>query len=95
MNFIKKYWIVIVVIFGLSMFIKPAACPLILGTLFVYIGFKALVFLNKISKKGVCWTGEIIDYESDSKGYKTPIVEFTTMTGTISRRRHMFIVQLI
>lgn len=81
MEIIKKYWIVIVVTFGLCMFIKPALCPLILGTLVSYIGLTSVVFLKRIAKKGIEWTGNIIEYESDSDGHKTPVIEFTTMTG--------------
>ena len=87
MEKIKKYWIAIVVAFGLCMFIKPALCPLILGTLISYMGFKAVIFLNKISKTGIEWTGNIVEYQSDSDGHKTPLIEFTTMTGDIIKEQ--------
>jgi hypothetical protein len=81
MEIIKKYWIAIVVVFGLCMFIKPALCALIIGTLISYMGFAAVIFLKRISKTGIEWTGNIVEYKSDSDGHKTPLIEFTTMTG--------------
>jgi hypothetical protein len=87
MDLIKKYWIAIVVAFGISMFIKPALCFLILGILISYAGFEAVIFLKKISKIGIDWTGNIIEYQSDNDGYKTPLIEFTTVTGDIIREK--------
>ena len=87
MELIKKYWIVIVLTFGLCMFIKPALCPLILGTIISYAGFSTIIFLRKISKTGIDWTGNIIEYQSESDGHKTPLIEFTTMTGNIIREK--------
>jgi hypothetical protein len=87
MNLIKKYWIVIVVIFAVSMFIKPALCFFIIGSLLFYLGFEAIIFLRNISKKGIDWTGNIIEYQSDSDGHKTPLIEFTTLTGDIIREK--------
>ena len=87
MNFIKKYWIVIVGIFGLSVFIKPALCFLILGLLLSYLGFEAIKFLKSITKKGIDCIGNIIEYQSDSDGHKTPLIEFTTMTGDLIREK--------
>lgn len=87
MELIKKYWIVIVVTFGICMFLKPALCLLILGILISYIGFAAITFLKKISRIGIDWTGIIVQYQSDSDGHKTPLIEFTTMTGDIIREK--------
>jgi len=87
MNFIKKYSIAIVVIFALSMFIKPAFCFLILGSLVSYVSFEAIRFLRKIAKRGIDWTGNIIKYQSDSDGHKSPLIEFTTMTGDLIREK--------
>ena len=87
MDLIKRYWIVIIVTFGLCMFIKPALCFLILGTLISYIGFAAILFLKKITRIGVDWMGNIIEYQSDSDGDKTPIIEFTTLTGDTIREK--------
>ena len=81
MELIKKYWIVIVIAFGLAMFIKPAACFLILGLLVFYVGISAVKFLRNIKKVGIECTGSILEYQADSDGYKTPVVEFTTLAG--------------
>ena len=77
MELIKKFWIAIVVTFVICMFIKPALCFLILATLISYSGFASVVFLKKITKTGIDWTGNIIEYQSDSDGHKTPLIEFT------------------
>jgi len=87
MEIVKKYWIVIIVTFGLCIFIKPALCPLILGTLLSYLGLCSVVFLKNISKRGIDWTGNIIEYESDSEGYKTPVIEFTTLKGETVKKK--------
>lgn len=81
MEFIKKYWLVIVATFGLCMFIKPAFCFIILGSLVSYMGLTSILFINKIGNIGIEWTGNIIDYESDSDGHKIPVIEFTTIAG--------------
>src|SRR5689334_4688485 len=85
MENIKKYWIAIIVTFGLCMFIKPALCFLILGAIAAYAGFLAVILLNRISKSGIECTANIIEYQPDSDGYKTPLLEFTTMNGEIIR----------
>lgn len=87
MDLIKKYWIAIVVTFGICMFIKPALCFLILGTIISYAGFASVTFLKKIKRSGIDWTGNIVEYQSDSDGHKTPLIEFTTMTGDIIREK--------
>jgi hypothetical protein len=87
MELIKKYWVAIVVIFAACMFIKPALCPLIFGSLVLYIGFAAVIFLKRISKIGIDWTGTIIEYQSDGDGYKTPLIEFTTIKGDVIREK--------
>lgn len=63
------------------MFIKPALCPLILGTIVSYMGFASVIFLKRITRTGISWTGNIVEYQSDNDGHKTPVIEFTTMTG--------------
>lgn len=81
MRYIKKYWLYIFIAFVIAMVIKPILCALILGLLFFYTGIVTINFLRKIDKLGIECTGTILSYESDSEGYKTPIVEFTTLTG--------------
>lgn len=94
MELIKKYWIAIVVTFGVCMFIKPALCPLILGTIISYAGFAAVIFLKKINRSGIDWTGNIVEFQSDGDGYKTPLIEFTTMTGDIIREKPFVYVSI-
>lgn len=81
MRNIEKYWLYIFITFVIAMIIKPIFCGLILGSLFFYIGIMTILFLRKIHRSGVECTGTILSFESDNEGYKTPIVEFTTLTG--------------
>ena len=87
MDFVKRYGKVIVLTFVLCMLIKPALCFLIIGTLGAYIGLDAVIFLKKITKTGIDWTGSIIEYQSDSDGHKTPTIEFKTITGDIVKEQ--------
>ena len=87
MELIKKYWIAIVVTFGICLFVKPALCFLILGAIISYAGFASVAFLKKIKHSGVDWTGKIVEYQSDSDGHKTPLIEFTTMTGDFVKEK--------
>ena len=87
MDLVKKYRIPILVTFGVCMFVKPVLCFLILGILVSYLGFASVMFLKKITETGIEWTGKIIEYQSDSKGHKTPLIEFTTMTGDIIKEK--------
>jgi hypothetical protein len=81
MKYIAKYWLYIFITFVIAMFVKPILCAFILGSLFFYIGIATILFLRKIAKSGIQSTGTILSYESDDEGYKTPVVEFTTLTG--------------
>ncbi len=51
------------------------------------MGIAAIIFLKNIAKKGIKWTGNIIEHHSDSDGHKTPLIEFTTMTGELIREK--------
>ena len=75
------------VTFGICAFIKPALCFLILGTLISYFGFASVLFLMKIAKTGIEWKGNIIEYQTDNDGHKTPLIEFKTMAGEIIREK--------
>lgn len=50
-----------------------------MGFLLLCIGIASLLFLIKIEKKGVHSPGKIISYETSSRGYKTPVVEYKTI----------------
>ena len=52
MKYIQKYWILIVIVFFFSMFINPAICILIVGSLVFYIGIMAVRLLKKLQEKG-------------------------------------------
>ncbi|MFB9079629.1 DUF3592 domain-containing protein [Flavobacterium procerum] len=83
LNFDKKYWIILIVTFIFCMFFKPVLCFLILGTFALGYACYSLVFLNKINKNGIEIDGRILSYESDSEGYKTPVIEFQIAAGII------------
>lgn len=63
------------------MFIKPALCFLIGGTLVAYIGFTAIRFLRSIKQRGIESQGTIIRFEPDNDGHKSPFITFTTVSG--------------
>lgn len=79
MNFIKRYSIIIIILFVFCMFFKPMVCFFIVGSLVFSYGIESLLFLNYITKSGIESIGKIKSYESDDEGYKTPIIEFTTL----------------
>jgi hypothetical protein len=51
------------------------------------MGIASIIFLKNIAKKGIEWTGNIIEYQSDSDGHKTPVIGFTTVTGELIREK--------
>ncbi len=75
------------VIFALLMFIKPILCPLILGLFAIFIAVASIRFMKTIHIKGIDCTGTIVEYQSDNEGYKTPVIEFTSMTGEVIREK--------
>lgn len=81
MDSIKRYGIAIVIAFGICALIKPALCFMMLGAILTYGGFTSISFLRKINRSGLTCTGNIVEYQSDSNGHKTPLIEFTTLTG--------------
>lgn len=81
MKYLNKYGFVILIVFGFSMFIKPAVCSLILGLLLCYMSTEYILFLKKVHRKGIESIGRILFFESDSDGHKTPMIEFTTIEG--------------
>ncbi|AEA44562.1 DUF3592 domain-containing protein [Fluviicola taffensis] len=87
MKSLEKYWVGIVIIFGLFMFIKPTICLFILGGLISYVSGSGFAFIRKINRIGITGTGKIIRYESDSEGSKMPIVEFITNSGELIQER--------
>lgn len=87
MKIIEKYGLIIVVLFVFFMFYKPIFCFLIVGSLALCHGIESLTFLNYIKKNGIESLGEILSYESDEDGYKTPIIEFKTLKGELIKQK--------
>lgn len=83
MEFIKKYMLAIFIAFGISMFIQPAFCMLIIGFIALYSSVETIVFLEKIKRVGVETPGTIISCERDNEGTITLIVEFTPAEGEV------------
>lgn len=77
----KEYAIPTFILFAFFMFYKPVICFIILGLLATIIGIHSWSFLVNINKNGIKSRGKILFYESDSDGYKTPTIEFTTKNG--------------
>lgn len=90
MEFIKKNGIIIVIVFVFCMICKPVLCFIILGGLILYLAIYSLTFLNYIKKKGIESVGEILSYESDDDGHKTPIIEFETLEGKVIKQKPFF-----
>ena len=81
MNSGEKYLIPIMVLCVVLFFIKPALCFLIFGIFgCCYVAFSSLHF-KKIQNKGIECTGKIVSFQITNGGYKTPVIEFTTLEG--------------
>ena len=87
MKFIKRYWIAFIIVFAISMFLKPALCFIQLGTLFLYMSMKAILFLRKIERTGIESIGKIVSIEIHNNGHKVPVIEFTTPEGVIIKEK--------
>ena len=84
---IKNYWKAIVIIFVLSMLIKPALCFLILGILFSLFGILSITFLVRIYKIGLCAKGKVTEFETDGDNDIMPVIEYTTLIGEIIKEK--------
>jgi len=70
-----------IIVFIASMFIKPALCFIELGLLMSILCVSAILFIEKMYKTGIKCVGTIVSIRTDSEGYQTPLVEFTTISG--------------
>lgn len=77
----KKTSILFVAVFFLVALINPSLIMLLVGIVIAFIGFKTLLFQASLLKRGIRWEGRIIKFVSGRTGHKTPIIQFTTMTG--------------
>ena len=80
-DFLKKYGLLFFIIFVFFAFYKPIICLLMFGVFALFYVISSILFLNKLNKNGIEIFGEIVSYESDDEGYKTPIIEFQTLEG--------------
>lgn len=83
----KEYVILLFILFVFFMFYKPVICFLILGSLVTIIGIQSWFFMVDIQKNGIESVGEILFYESDSDGFKTPTIEFKTKNGNQIKKK--------
>ena len=81
MEYVKKYGIIIFIVFAFFMFYKLIICFLIIGLIVLIYGIHYYTFLNNIDHNGIESIGEILRYESDDENYKTPIVKFDAKNG--------------
>ncbi len=81
MNYIKKYWLYIVIIFVFCAYTKPAFCFIIFGSIVFYVSISAILFLKKVQNKGIECIGRILSFQAYGYGSKVPIVEFTPIGG--------------
>lgn len=73
------------ILFVICMFFKPVLCFLLLGIACTYYSIHTLLVLNKLNKNKIECFGKIVSYESDSEGFKTPLIEFETSDGKTFR----------
>ncbi|MBB4803059.1 hypothetical protein HNP37_003134 [Flavobacterium nitrogenifigens] len=66
------------ILFVICMFFKPVLCFLFLGIVCLYYSIHILLTLNKLNKNKIESFGKIVSYETDSEGFKIPIIEFET-----------------
>jgi hypothetical protein len=83
MKLLKKYWIAIFIVFVFFLFFKQVVSLLIFGCVFGYYGIDSIILLERLDSVGIKCKGKILSFESDNEGYKTPIVEFTTIAGEL------------
>ena len=83
----KKYAIPLFILFVFFMFYKPVICFIILGSLISIMSVYYWNFLSDIHKNGIESVGKILSYESDSDGYKTPTIQFTSKNGIQVRKK--------
>ena len=86
----RKYGIPLFIGFVFFMYYKPIVCFIILGSIIFICSFSYWRFLLYINKNGIHSVGKIVFYESDSDGYKTPMVEFTSQNGMQVREKPYF-----
>jgi hypothetical protein len=89
MKLIAKYWIPIVIVFGICMFIKPPLCALILGTVAILTAIEMIRTLKRFSEFGLGAIGKITSFEIDDEGYKTPVIEFIPPGGELMKNTPM------
>ena len=92
MENIKKYWILIAIIFVFFMYYEPVVCLIILGSFFLILGISSWTFLYEIKKRGIKSVGKILNYESDNDGHITPIVNYKTVNGKVINKKPYFYV---
>lgn len=88
MIFLKKhnpYEIIFVVLFVFFIFYKTIVCALLLGSFMIFKVINHFLFLKYIRKNGIRHSGEIVSYENDEEGYKTPIITFEVAGQLIKR----------
>ena len=52
-----------------------------IGLLGIFYAIYVISSLSDFQKKGIEVNGTILSYDSDYEGYRTPIIEFTTLNG--------------
>lgn len=83
MKFIERYWIVLVIAFLFLFFVNKALGILILGSVASYFSIVTIKKQRELSRTGLTVVGKIKSYTVDSDGYSTPIIQFTTLDGSV------------
>jgi len=86
MKNIKKLDIIFFISFAFFMFYKPIICILLIGSMIIFHSINYAIFLSRINRFGKETIGKILSYETEYKGYKTPIIEFEVETKKIKEK---------
>lgn len=76
MEYLQKYWILIVLVFIGLAFIDSKLCLLLFSFIIIYISIDYYLGIKAIYKFGVETTGEILFYNRDGDGYKIPTIKY-------------------
>lgn len=87
MQRLKKYWIIIVLVFFFSMYLKPAICFFILGSIAFVVVIDSIRVQKRLGSNGIDGIGRILSYDDD-----TPVIEFTPPGGeTIAEKPYLYV----
>ena len=88
----RKQITLFVIVFVVFMFIELMVDFILLGGILLFLSVKSMVMIEKLKKKGREQLGKYVDFNSDYKGYKTPVIEYKTHTGEVIQQEPQYYV---